>query len=187
MMAIDGRYRPRIQRFSDFPAVSLPRLRFDRRVARKVLIRKGFSMPGEPRKNFSLSFPEWQGRGVGGVTLPSFVPSPPPARRFAASFFRRPGSNSAAWRRSGTGFARAGLPEATVFSAAAASCAGLPLQDLHQIDHPGRLGDPRVTVRHPTSGRAPRPARRTGGPDDRARQTRGSRRCRRSRAWRSPA
>ena len=67
VMAMDGRYRTTIRRFSGFPAVSLPRLRFDRRVARKVLIRRGFSMPGEPRKIFSLSFPERQGRGGGGA------------------------------------------------------------------------------------------------------------------------
>jgi hypothetical protein len=42
-----------------------------------------FPLRGEPRKNFSLSFPERQGRGGGGATLPSFVlsaPLPRPAR-----------------------------------------------------------------------------------------------------------
>src|SRR5271165_1647266 len=116
MMAIDGRYRPTIRRFSDFPAVSLPRLRFDRRVARKVLIRNGFSMPGESRKNFFPEFPGVAGKGSGrrypAVVRPFAATGP----AIAASFFLRPGGNSAAWRRSGTGFARAGLPEATVFS-----------------------------------------------------------------------
>jgi hypothetical protein len=60
-----------IRRFSSFPAVSLPRPRFDRKVARKVLIRKDFSLQGESRKIFSLSFPERQGRGEAGATLPS--------------------------------------------------------------------------------------------------------------------
>jgi len=49
-----------------FPAASLPRLRFDRKFACSVLIIKDFSMRDELRKIFSLSFPEWQGRGREG-------------------------------------------------------------------------------------------------------------------------
>src|SRR5208337_2680811 len=66
-----------IPRFLDFPAVSLPRLRFDRKIAVKLLIRADFWYRGEPRKNFSLSFPERQGTG-GGATPLFFALSAPP-------------------------------------------------------------------------------------------------------------
>src|SRR5208282_3264522 len=42
MTAVIGRCQAVIRRFLGFPAVSLPRLRFDRRIAHKVLIRKDF-------------------------------------------------------------------------------------------------------------------------------------------------
>jgi hypothetical protein len=51
-----GDAKRRSDGFSGFPAVSLPRLRFDRKVASKVLIRRDFLVQGEPRKN---SFPEF--------------------------------------------------------------------------------------------------------------------------------
>jgi hypothetical protein len=38
--------------FSGFPAASLPRLRFDRKIAYKELIRNDFSVRSEPRKKF---------------------------------------------------------------------------------------------------------------------------------------
>jgi hypothetical protein len=57
MMAMIGRRQTAIRRFSGFPAVSLPRLRFDRKVARKVLIRNDFWVQGESRKIFSPEFP----------------------------------------------------------------------------------------------------------------------------------
>src|SRR5208283_1740993 len=99
MAAPIGRCRTAIRRFSGFPAVSLPRLRFGRRFASKALIRNGFSILDELGKNFTLSFPERQGRGGGGVSLPSCVPSglrQPPARRsdgllmLAATALRKP-------------------------------------------------------------------------------------------------
>jgi hypothetical protein len=43
--------------FSGFPAVSLPRLRFNQKAASKVLIKKDFLVQGEPRKIFSPEFP----------------------------------------------------------------------------------------------------------------------------------
>jgi hypothetical protein len=56
--------------FRAFPAASLPRLRFDCRVARKFLIRNGFSIRGDRKKIFSLSFPARQGK-KGAATEPS--------------------------------------------------------------------------------------------------------------------
>src|SRR5271166_4973085 len=70
MMVMIERCQTAIGRFSGFPAASLPRLRFDRRVAFKVLIRKDFLSRVETRKNF---FPERQGKGGGGATLLSFA------------------------------------------------------------------------------------------------------------------
>ena len=75
MIALMGLCRTAIRRFSGFPAVSLPRLRFGGRVARKMLIRRTFRFEASPKKIFTLSFPERQGKGGGGATLPSFVPS----------------------------------------------------------------------------------------------------------------
>src|SRR6516164_6245377 len=64
-----------------FPAASLPRPRFDRKVAYKALIRSHFLVKGEPRKNFSLSFPARQGTGGGDANSPCCLPqtcqSPP--------------------------------------------------------------------------------------------------------------
>src|SRR6516164_967035 len=54
-----------------FPAASLPCPRFDRKVAYKALIRSHFLVKGEPRKNFSLSFPARQGTGGATQTLPA--------------------------------------------------------------------------------------------------------------------
>src|SRR5271157_4519741 len=68
MMAMIGRCRTATRRFSGFPAGSLPRLRFDRKIARKVLITNDFPMRGEPRKNFYPVFPVAAGRG--GAILP---------------------------------------------------------------------------------------------------------------------
>jgi hypothetical protein len=48
---------------SSFPAGSLPRLRFGRRVASKVLIENDFSIRGELRKNFYPEFPCAAGKG----------------------------------------------------------------------------------------------------------------------------
>src|SRR5271157_276591 len=55
------------RRSEDFRA-SLPRLRFGRRVACKVLIKNDFSMRDEPRKNFYPEFPVAAGKGE--VALP---------------------------------------------------------------------------------------------------------------------
>src|SRR6516225_1173094 len=63
-----GQCRTGIQGFSSFPAVSLPRLRFDRRVACKVLIRNDFRYRANLKKIFTLSFPARQGKGE--VALP---------------------------------------------------------------------------------------------------------------------
>jgi hypothetical protein len=54
--------------FRAFPAGSLPRLRFGRRVACKVLIKNDFSMKGEPQKKFYPEFPYAAGKGRGGPT-----------------------------------------------------------------------------------------------------------------------
>src|SRR5271156_1727844 len=72
-----------IPRFLGFPAVSLPRLRFDREISVKLLIRADFWYRGESRKNFSLSFPERQGTGGGATPLFFALSAPPqpPARR----------------------------------------------------------------------------------------------------------
>jgi hypothetical protein len=56
-MATIGWCQTAIRRFSSFPAVSLPRLRFGRKAASKVLIRKDFLVQGEPQKNFFPEFP----------------------------------------------------------------------------------------------------------------------------------
>jgi hypothetical protein len=57
MTATIGRRQTAIRRFSGFPAVSLPRLRFDWKAASTLLIRKDFLVQGEPRKNFFHEFP----------------------------------------------------------------------------------------------------------------------------------
>src|SRR5438309_575828 len=60
MTAIIDRVPTAIRQFSDYPAGSLPRLRFDLRIACKKLIRNDFYVRDEPRKNF---FPEFSPRG----------------------------------------------------------------------------------------------------------------------------
>jgi hypothetical protein len=65
-----GQWQTAIRGFSSFPAGSLPRLRFGRRVVFKVLIKNDFSMWGEPQKNFYPEFPCAAGKGRGGATLP---------------------------------------------------------------------------------------------------------------------
>jgi hypothetical protein len=55
MTALIGLCQKAIRRFSGFPAVSLPRRRFDERVERKSLAGNDFSMHGALRKFF---FPE---------------------------------------------------------------------------------------------------------------------------------
>jgi hypothetical protein len=51
-MAMTHRYRTAIRRFSGFPAVSLPRLRFGGDVAYNTLIVNDFPVAGEPGKFF---------------------------------------------------------------------------------------------------------------------------------------
>jgi hypothetical protein len=90
MIVLMGRCQTVIRCFSGFPAVSLPRPRFDLKIACKALTRNDFSMQSEPRKNFFPEFPVAAGKGRGGATLRSFVrlvPRPPPARasRFPSS------------------------------------------------------------------------------------------------------
>ena len=70
MKATTGRRQTAIRRFSGFPAGSLPRLRFDWEVAFKLLINNEFSVRVSREKNFTLSYPERQGRLGGGATLP---------------------------------------------------------------------------------------------------------------------
>src|SRR6516164_5045441 len=74
-----------------FPAASLPCPRFDRKVAYKALIRSHFLVKGEPRKNFSLSFPARQGTGGATQTLPAA--SLRPANRLPANRVLRGASN----------------------------------------------------------------------------------------------
>jgi hypothetical protein len=57
MIALIARRETAIRWFSGFPAVSLPHLRFDRKVTRKILIRNDFSVRGEPREKFYPEFP----------------------------------------------------------------------------------------------------------------------------------
>ena len=61
-------------RRSSFPAASLPRRRFDRKVAYKALIRNHFLVKGAPRKKFTLSFPARQGTGGGDANSPCCFP-----------------------------------------------------------------------------------------------------------------
>ena len=61
-------------RRSSFPAASLPRRRFDRKVAYKALIRNHFLVKGAPRINFTLSFPARQGTGGGDANSPCCFP-----------------------------------------------------------------------------------------------------------------
>ena len=73
-----------IRRFSGFPAGSLPRHRFGRQFACKILVGADFSRRVAFRKIFYPEFPGAAGKGNGGATLPSFTPSaplPPRARR----------------------------------------------------------------------------------------------------------
>ena len=55
MIALIVRCQAAIRRFSGFPAVSLPRRRFDRKVVYKILIRRDFVVRVEPRKNFLIT------------------------------------------------------------------------------------------------------------------------------------
>src|SRR5271165_5815505 len=138
-----GRCQTAIRRFSGFPAASLPRLRFDRRVACKVLIRNDFRYGRDPKKNFSLSFPERQGRG--GATLSSFAPSaplPPPARRsrppsscglLAAAHHRQQRRLTAV----GSGFRAGRFGRCRLLRLGR----GVLSEAVHQIDHLARLGD----------------------------------------------
>src|SRR6516165_9675964 len=75
MIALTGRCQAAIRAFSGFPAVSLPRLRFHRKIACKAMIANEFRGSASPRKNFSLSFPSRQGKGE--AALPAFVPLAP--------------------------------------------------------------------------------------------------------------
>jgi len=66
-----------------------------------MLIGNDFSVKGEPRKNFYPEFPVAAGKGRGGATLPSFVPSAP-ARRLrppSSCGRRRPARAAQPWRR----------------------------------------------------------------------------------------
>src|SRR5271157_6494197 len=80
MMVMIERCQTAIGRFSGFPAASLPRLRFDRRVAFKVLIRKDFLSRVETRKNFFPEFPGAAGKGRGRRYPALFRPSSGSAR-----------------------------------------------------------------------------------------------------------
>src|SRR5208283_5514755 len=115
-----------IPRFLDFPAVSLPRLRFDRKIAVKLLIRADFWCSGEPRENFSPEFPGAAGNGRGRypALFRPFGAASATGSAVAVSFFLRPpdtGSSSGAWRRSGPALGRAALVAAACFGSAAAS------------------------------------------------------------------
>jgi len=81
MIALMGRCQTAILRFSGFPAVSLPRLRFGRRVARKMLIRSTFRFEASPEKIFTLSFPSRQGKRE--AALPCRLSSLRRRRRFS--------------------------------------------------------------------------------------------------------
>src|SRR6516165_10039219 len=72
MIALTGRCQATIRAFSGFPAVSLPRLRFHRKIACKAMIATEFSRQRESEKNFSLSFPSRQGKGE--AALPCLHP-----------------------------------------------------------------------------------------------------------------
>ena len=65
MKALKDRCQRAIGQFSGFPAASLPRLRFGRKIVYKILIMKTFRFRASLKKIFSLSFPERQGRGGG--------------------------------------------------------------------------------------------------------------------------
>ena len=93
-----------IRRFSGFPAGPLPRHRFGRQFACKILVRKDFSVRSRSEEIFYPEFPAAAGKGRGGATLPSFAPSapsPPPTRRSWPPFFEGSpanGKSSATWR-----------------------------------------------------------------------------------------
>ena len=89
MIALKDRCQRAIGQFSGFPAASLPRLRFGRKIVYKILITKTFRFRASLKKIFSLSFPERQGRG-GGWRYPAvFRPFGAAAASgsIAASFF----------------------------------------------------------------------------------------------------
>jgi hypothetical protein len=63
VVAMIGECQTAIRGFSSFLAGSLPRPRFGRRIASKVLIKNDFSIRGEPRKNFYPELPCAAGKG----------------------------------------------------------------------------------------------------------------------------
>src|SRR6516162_3069710 len=62
MIALIGRCQAAIRAFSGFPAVSLPRLRFHRKIVCKAMIANEFSRQRESEKKFFPEFPSRQGK-----------------------------------------------------------------------------------------------------------------------------
>jgi len=74
MIALKDRCQRAIGQFSGFPAASLPRLRFGRKIVYKILIMKTFRFRASLKKNFFPEFPRAAGKGR-GVALPCCLSS----------------------------------------------------------------------------------------------------------------